>query len=226
MVETENKVKTYTTQQDFFAGYTPIQPTTDRILQPEFKPFNYSAEIPTTEYPNVTPSFEVEKQYTFDTTPYEETQKASYQTMEMPSLQRREYNEDIEIVANQRRVTSSKAKLNARGKIAITVYSIVVAIIVALCVYNSIAINGLSSEIASKAQIVATQTEVINQLQDTYDSLGEDETILSKVEGEFKVPTADDVVYIDDFVMLERPTYKEETNWFEEFCKKLRKLFS
>ena len=189
-------------------------------------PFNYSAEIPTTEYPNVTPSFEVEKQYTFDTTPYEETQKASYQTMEMPSLQRREYNEDIEIVANQRRVTSSKAKLNARGEIAITVYSIVVAIIVALCVYNSIAINGLSSEIASKAQIVATQTEVINQLQDTYDSLGEDETILSKVEGEFKVPTADDVVYIDDFVMLERPTYKEETNWFEEFCKKLRKLFS
>ncbi|MBQ3158495.1 MAG: hypothetical protein IJB98_02255 [Clostridia bacterium] len=232
MTETQTRVQTARqTEQDFFAGYKPLTPTTDRIASPVFKPYTFDTEpevstsyyqAPTyTETPSYTetPAFEVEKGYSFDTSTYE-TSKA----MATPSIERRE-----EIVARDEQVqtkTYAKAKLNARGKIIVAVYSIVVAIIVALCIYNAVAISGMTSDIAYKEAIVASQTEIISSLESTYNSLGEEDVIISSTAGEFKTPTESDIVRIDGFEMAERTSTKTQTNWFEDLCEAIRKLFS
>lgn len=232
MTETQTRVQTARdSQQDFFTDYKPLSPTTDRIASPEFKPYTFDASAPTSEVDyyqaptyteTQTPAFEVEKQYTFDTSTYEQAQ---HQTMATPSIQR-----NTEIVAREEEAkvqtkTMAKAKLNARGKIMITVYSIVVAIIVAFCIYNAVAINGLQSDISYKDGIVAYQTEVVANLQNTYDNLGAEDTIRNSA-GEFKSPSDADIVRVGGFELTERPAEATQSNWFEDVCEAIRKLFS
>ena len=233
MTETQSRTQTAReTQQDFFAGYQPLSPTTDRIAAPEFRPYTFDASAPDSEVsyyqtPSYTqtqePAFEVEKQYTFDTSSYEQEET---RTMATPSIQR-----NTEIVAREEETkvqikTAAKAKLNARGKIMISVYSIVVAIIVAFCIYNAVAINGLQSDIAYKDGIVATQTEIVAGLQNTYNNLGLDDTIIASTAGEFKAPTDADIVKVGGFELTERPAAETQSNWFEDLCEAIRKLFS
>ena len=228
MLQTETTVQTNVRREDRFGGYRPLEASTDRIVQPSFMPFSFSAEIPANQTQVVEPqtAFEVEKQYSFDKTQYQtsEPQIVAHE-MEMPSVERKIVAQE-ETVYKPQAQTRSRVKLNARGKIMVAVYSIVVAIITAFCIYNAVAIGGLQEDIVAKSQIVASQTQVITGLQETYNSLGEDNTIMSQVDGEFKTPEASDVVSVSDFEMTERPSYKEETNWFEDFCEALKKLFS
>ena len=114
-----------------------------------------------------------------------------------------------------------QAKLNARGKIAITVYSIVAAIIVAFCVYNAVMISSLNGSIMAKNQLVSIETEVITDLTNTYNSLGEDDYIISQVGDSYKVPTENDTVSVSKFEFKERATRKEETNWFDSIVNKI-----
>lgn len=220
MLDTETRVRT-ATQQDLFSSYHPIAPTTDKIMAPEFKPFSFGTEVPTEEITQ-TPAFEVEKQYSFDTQPYQKEEQTEA-VMEMPTVDREQ-----QIVASRREETQivAKARLNARGKIIVAVYSVIVAIIVAFCIYNAVAINGMQSTIAGKEQIVATQTQVITDLQNTYNELGGEDYITSQVGGSFKKPTASDIVAVEGFEMVERPEEVSQTNWFEDFCQALRRLFS
>ena len=145
--------------------------------------------------------------------------------METPSIER-----NTEIVAREEIVATKayapKARLNARGKIMVTMFSIVMAIIVALAIYNAVAINGLVGDIAYKEGIVATQTEAVAQLQNTYDNLGADDTIYAAANGEFKLPEESDIVRIEGFEMAERQAEASQSNWFEDFCETIRRLFS
>ena len=226
MTETQTRVQTARqTEQDFFAGYRPLSPTTDRIASPEFKPYTFEAEpeVSTSYYQaptyTETPSFEVEKGYSFDTSTYE----TPTQTMATPSIERK-----TEIVAHEEAQvrTYARPKLNARGKIVVSVYSIVVAIIVALCIYNAVAISGFTSDIAYKEAIVATQTQIVAGLETEYESLADADAIITATNGEFKTPEETDIVRVGGFEMAERTTEKAQTNWFEELCESIRKLFS
>jgi len=218
MTHTETTVRTNVRREDRFGGYQTTDTRSHTMFEPEFKPFtfgnqeivaNHETEIVASE-----PAFEVEKQYTFDTTSYERKE----QEMSIPTLEKRK-----EETAYQPKV---KAKLNARGKIVVAVYSIVVAIIVAFCIYNGVMISGLNSDVDYKNGIVATQTQVITDLQNTYNSLGEDDAIISQVGDSFKVPTSADTVALSDFTIAEREVKQEQTNWFERFCETIKKLFS
>lgn len=221
MYETETRVQTRTRNEDMFANYQPISPTRERIMAPEFKPFSFGSEAPT-QNETQEPAFEVQKQYSFDTNSYVQEQEI-VASMEMPTLQR---HEEQQIVARSEQQIVARPKLNARGKIVVAVYSIVVAIIVAFCIYNAVAIRGLQGDVASKEQIVASQTQVITELQNTYNELGGDDYIASQVGDTFKTPTDADIVKVNGFEMVERPTEVSQNNWFESFCQSLRKLFS
>ena len=222
--ETQTRVRTArNTQQDFFAGYQPVTPTSERIQAPTFMPYSFDVSAPV-ETPQreveQAPSFEVEQGYSFDTTTYD-----NRRVMETPSIER-----NTEIVAREEIVATKayapKARLNARGKIMVTMFSIVMAIIVALAIYNAVAINGLVGDIAYKEGIVATQTEAVAQLQNTYDNLGADDTIYAAANGEFKLPEESDIVRIEGFEMAERQAEASQSNWFEDFCETIRRLFS
>lgn len=201
---------------------TKQETTTQTTYEPEFKPFTFEGNSSTaTEY-------EIEKQYTFDTEGLKQLGEMSRQ-MDFATIDRTEEKEQ-EIVAKQQIVARqeivARPRLNARGKIMLSVYSIIVAIIVAFCIYNAVCINSVRAEIANKNVIVATQNEVINGLEDTYNRLGDEEEIKVKVKNKLKDPEDDDVVEVEGFSLSTRPEEQKQTNWFEEFCQKLKKLFS
>ena len=69
-----------------------------------------------------------------------------------------------------------------------------------------------------------TETQVIKELEATYNSLGENDYIAIQVGDSFKVPTEADTVKVSNFEMKTRKEVKEETNWFEDFCEAIRKI--
>lgn len=196
MTETEQKVENQT-QTDY-----------QSFSMPEFKPFNFGEE----------PAFEVEKQYNFDTNQYKEDEKRQ---MEFPSLEKSEQTVQKTVAKSE---IVARPRLNARGKIIVAVYSIIVAIVLSLCIFNAVGISSLKNEIAAKSEIVATQTEVINELELEYNSLGDEDVIKSKLDG-FRTATDEDIVQVKRFKLSTRKHEEQETNWFEEFCTKLLNLF-
>ncbi len=216
MLQTETTVKANTRRDDRFGGFSTQTAPSQTITEPEFAPFSFGTEV--SSEPET--AFEVEKQYNFDTTSYQEVSEKKQ--MQIPTLERKIEHQEQEIVAK----TYSKPKLNARGKIMVSVYSIIVAIIVAFCIYNAVSINGLQADVATKNEIVATQTAVITELQNTYNSLGEEDNILTQVGDSFKTPTEADTTVLSNFELSVREKPAEQTNWFEKFCESLRKLFS
>ena len=237
---TDTEVKTQVRRDDRFGGFNRTDTRQSTLFEPEFKPFSYGTEEivastdqivastdeivadGTDEIVASEPQFEVEKQYHFNTQRYNQSREYDEtREMDMPTFER-----DSAVQYKNQVQTYRKVKLNARGKIAITVYSIVVAIIVAFCIYNGVMINSVNSQILGKSEIVATQTQVITDLENTYNSLGKDDYIISQVGDSFKVPTVADTVSVSDFKMTERAERPEETNWFEDFCEALRKLFN
>jgi len=164
-----------------------------------------------------TPEFEVQKNYNFsrheDVTTDEEQV-----TMAMPNVIRKEKVQEIQ--------SESKVKLRARAKIAITVYSIILLSLIAFAIYNAVAINQMQAIVAAKNQTYITESIVINDLLEEYNSLGSSDRILSEVEGEFIEPTESNIIRVSRGSMEEREETQIESNWFEELCQFLSGLFS
>ena len=72
---------------------------------------------------------------------------------------------------------------------------------------------------------MAEQNEVISALEQEYNSLGEDSNIVDRLDGEFRQVESSDVKKVKKFNMSQRKEQEEPSNWFEEFCEKLRNLF-
>ena len=215
----DTEVRTQVRRDNRIGGFNTTESNQRTLFEPEFKPFSYGTDeivASTDQIVASEPEFTIEKQYHFGRNGYEE--ETNERKMNITEFKRatnveREYR------------TQARAKLNARGKIAVAVYSIVAAIIVAFCVYNAVMISSINADIAAKSQLVSTQTEVITDLTNTYNSLGEDDYIISQVGDSYKVPTNQDKVSVSDFKLKVRAEKNEETNWFEKFCESFRKLF-
>lgn len=193
------------------------------LFTPDFEPIEYDSGSSVQIVAKTEPAFEVEKQYSFDTSSYSEEAKQE-QIMEMPTLEKR-----TEIVAKGDDQAERKVYpvLNARAKIMISCYAIIVAIMIAFAIYSGVMISSFQAEIASKSQIVATQTAVINDLERTYNNLGEDQVIEVSVSDDFTSErTSMNTVHVETPVMYERTETRVQASGFEKFCQKLKKLFS
>ena len=80
--------------------------------------------------------------------------------------------------------------------------------------------------VAAKNQTYITESIVINDLLEEYNSLGSSDRILSEVEGEFIEPTESNIIRVSRGSMEEREETQIESNWFEELCQFLSGLFS
>lgn len=241
---TDTEVRTQVRRDNRFGGFASRETTQRNLFEPEFKPFSYGTDeivastdqivastdqivastdqivASTDQIVASEPAYTVEKQYQFGKFGYdEETNERHMNITEFKRETNTEKEQEREFRAY------NKAKLNARGKIAITIYSIVAAIIIAFCIYNGVMISSLNADIAAKNQLVSIETEVISDLTNTYNSLGEDDYIISQVGDTYKVPSANDKVSLSDFKLKVRQERNEETNWFEKFCESFRKLF-
>jgi len=233
---TDTEVRTQVRRDNRFGGFSTSEATQRNLFEQEFKPFSYGTDeivastdqivastdqivASTDQIVAQEPDFVVQKQYDFGRTEYQEESDVNERQMNITDFKR------AGAVQESTYRVGSRAKLNARGKILVAVYSIVAAIIVAFCIYNAVMISSLNSSIAAKNQLVLTETEVIADLTNTYNSLGDEDYIISQVAGQYKVPTSQDKVSVTDFDLKVRSQKQEETNWFERFCESFKKLF-
>ena len=235
----DTEVRTQVRRDDRYGGFNRTESRQGNIFEPEFKPFSYGTDqivastdqivastdqivASTDQIVASEPEFTIEKQYSFGKEAYQEEAEANQRQMNITDFKRASsFDQEQQKTYN----TFARAKLNARAKILISVYSIVAAIIVAFCIYNAVMIGSLNGAIVAKNQLVSTETQVISDLTNTYNSLGEDDYIISQVGDTYKAPTNQDKVSVSDFEFKTRNQRKEETNWFEKFCESFKKLF-
>ena len=165
------------------------------------------------------PEYEFQTNYTMSKD-YDIVDEEQSITMAMPNVIRKQKTEVQEVVSE------SKIKLRARGKIAITVYSIILLTLIAFAIYNAVSINQMQSIVAAKNQTYITESIVINQLLEEYNKLGSDERIKNEVEGEFIESNENHIIRVSKGSMEERPETIVESNWFEELCGFLSNLFT
>ncbi len=164
-------------------------------------------------------AFEVQQNYAFgndeDIAREEQTR-----VMAMPNVERKERT-------LEKPQATSKIKLRARGKIAITVYSIILVALITFAIYNAVAIGSISGQIATQNQTYISALADINALQSEYNELGMDETIMDKAYGNgFILSTENDIVRVSREEMESRESTDVESNWFEDLCEFLSNLFS
>lgn len=198
------------TRTDRYGGYSSFR-TQVAEDEEEYRPSSIFDD-------NETPEFEVQKNYSM-TSDNDVIQEENKTTMAMPSVIKKERVKDE--ISSQ-----SKLKIRARGKIAITVYSIILLTLIAFAIYNAVAINQMQALVTSKNQLYIAESVVINELIQEYNNLGSDERIMDEVEGEFIEPTENHIVRVSLGSMEERSETVVESNWFEELCSFLSNLFT
>ena len=128
---TQTEIRTSVKREDRVGGFASTMESQRSLINPDFRPFSYGQETQTIVPQE--PAFEVEKQYDFDMGQYQP--KEQEEVMQMPTFER-SYSQvqEREIVASTNRAANAKIKLNARGKIIATVYTIIVAILILQCI--------------------------------------------------------------------------------------------
>ena len=180
-------------------------------------PSSYSPSVSTYEGSSTyeeTPSYQVETEYNIEKLPEDEIIEPTF----MPTLDRPAPVSD----ASQ----DVKIRLNARGKILVGVFSMVVGILIAFMIYNAVVISNLSNQLAylevERTSISANVGELSSSYQDrtSYSSVEQNAIDLGmKVAG-----GTSEVVSISP-----RPEIKEATvdgNWFDSVCEFFSNLFS
>ena len=125
---------------------------------------------------------------------------------------------------NQEKVEKkSTFRLNARGKIAICVFSIIFAALIAFAIYNSVIISQLNTSVALKNQAVAGQTAVINDLTAEYNELAVG--VEEGVSMGYRPATDADFVEVVASPRATKTTSQIESNWFDRLCEFFSKLF-
>ncbi len=194
--------------EDIYASSLIEQPTmTDYDLVPEVGKEKIGDKL-----------YEVEKEYKVQTpeTISEETNKNF-----MPTVQRKSFAK-----VDNETTSSTKVKINTRGKILISVYSCIAAILIAFCIYNAFAISGLSKIVDNKQEIVATEQASVSQLEDQYEGLASEQNVRANLSSEFRQVTENDKVYVVSKSETEVPQYEEPTNFFNKICIFISNLFN
>lgn len=134
------------------------------------------------------------------------------------------------ITVEKKNVLSSKdastsSKLSPRLKIALTVTSLVFALMIALVIYNAIAIGNMKKSNNQTAYKIQQQETVITNLESEYNSLGTADNIMQSL-GESYVRAGQNNTYyvstpeLDEQIVLEAPS-----NWFDSVCEFFARLF-
>ncbi|MEG1582168.1 MAG: hypothetical protein RR334_03340 [Clostridia bacterium] len=122
--------------------------------------------------------------------------------------------------------TSTSVHVNARGKIMLSVYSIIVAILVAFTIYNAVIINNYENQIASFRITASGMVRDVSELQSTYDNLATDNAVNEKLDSTWKDPDTKDTVTLNAPVLSDVPSYDIPSTLFDKICEFLSGLFS
>lgn len=131
----------------------------------------------------------------------------------------------VDKTIEQRPQTPLRVRLNARGKIIVSVLAICICALVAFMVGNLVTIGNLNGVIAQKQQIVMQQQDTVNDLQQEYDNLGNNIEQDASDSG-FAQIDSNQVAEMNGVNKLEKPSADIEGNWFDSLCNWLSNLFN
>lgn len=180
-----------------------------------------SLEESTTSYESPITTYEGESEYVASDMPSEENEN-EYTIVKtfMPNVERRTIVQEVE--KPRHTISKTRVKLNARGKIFVSMYSVIACLLVAFSIYNAVAISNIKSTLIKKEELYEQTYSEVSTLQKNYDELSSmtnlDYSGYSPVgEGNTKVVQ-----------MEKRPTFldvSKETNWFDKVCNFFSNLF-
>lgn len=131
----------------------------------------------------------------------------------------------VDRTIEQRPQTPLKVRLNARGKIIVSVLAICICALVAFMVGNIVTINNLNGVIAQKQEYVLEQQQVVSDLQQEYDSL-ENGVQENATQNGYSPIDASQVTEVSGVTQISKETAEIETNWFDRLCDWLSGLFN
>lgn len=120
----------------------------------------------------------------------------------------------------------SKIELHARMKIAITMFSVIVATLLFAIVWNFVSASKMRATFASKEYEIASLQADIKAMQSSYIELSDDEKLKADAENAGYVEQSDSNTIYVDFEEYFKASEKEvSSNWFNDVCDFLSELF-
>lgn len=185
------------------------------ISQVSTTPYYQSYQTPTIEREEYqTPSYEVEKEYNIDTLPEDEVIIPTF----MPLLKSE---------AETKQDSNYKIRLNARGKILVSAFSIIVGILIAFMVYNAVVISNLSNKLESLSVDQSTKETQVLALKSDYQDISSYKHLEMEAGnlGFSYSPETDDIL-VTLPARPEIPQAKRSPNLFNSICEFFAELFN
>ena len=202
--------------------------TTSYSPQTGYNPYTSVQEDPYTDDYSVTPNYEEQQSYNTTNPSYGiesqgEQAVQSYEVRQMNTPMIIKEAPAVNLIKKRQKI-----ELQARMKIVLAMFSIIVASLMFVVVWNFVSASKLKATFAGKQQEIAQLQESIMGLQNEYTSLSSDEQIKLKAENEGYVEQSSEntinvsleEVY-DEHVITDLPS-----NWFNDVCDFLSGLFS
>ena len=120
---------------------------------------------------------------------------------------------------------SFKAKLNARGKIVVVTYALVVALLGFLLIYNAFSMAAVTASIAATEIMISEEQATIEELTTQLNNLNNPDLIMERVAASGFVPTTTESSGIETPVG-ESISYEVQTNWFDKICDFISNIFN
>lgn len=210
--EEQEKISSYRNDRQVGVLDNQLDFNNASMYQPSYSS-NYIEE--TEEEEQNSPVFEVEKEYKMqDEIGGDVTIVPTF----MPTIHK---NEEV----TQNKSQELKFKLNARGKIIVSVFSIISILLLSFCIYNAVLIGSLKSTIADK-QIEAEllNREVYDATID-YNNITSTNSILAQLPAGY-TDGADKIVEVSLNQQPNINIVEAPSNWFDKLCNFLSNLFN
>lgn len=160
------------------------------------------------------PSFEVEKEYNIEG--IKEDDIVVVPTF-MPTIEPKykpatKSNADVKI------------RLNARGKIIVSVFSVVAVLLMAFSIYNAVIIGRLNASLTSKQTELKKLEYQVDDAEIAYNSIISEDNILASLPNSYTEAGESVVIELGERPIINQAP--EETNWFDKVCKFFSDLFN
>lgn len=118
-----------------------------------------------------------------------------------------------------------KIRLNARGKIILSVFSVIAVLLVSFCIYNAVRISSLTASLANKQAQVQMMNREVYVATSEYNELVSPSNILASLPNGY-VDSKNNFMEVDINARPIIASAESSTNWFDKVCEFLSNLFN
>lgn len=170
-----------------------------------------------------TQNFTEEQSYNSPSTnTFTETQETKhYVTMQMPMIEKHE--QTVNLVKSQSRI-----RLETRMKIVLSVFTVIVACLMFVSIFNFVKANRLEASFADKQLQINALEQSISANKASYNEVTSDEYMIKlATDAGYYEPNESNTITIKLGKMFEEPSIEEvPSNWFNDVCEFFSKLFA